>query len=974
MARRFPSPIVGVPASTDRYETIVGLFAEAERDGLTWEVFVERCRERYRKPESGEEYSNAYLQRILPTYDTLGIIDRDDDRVSLAPPAQDWYSGNVEFQVFLWRSLKRSWVLLNDFPIGIEGLRETHDAVVTLARESESETFSRGEIKKYLATERGYEFNENEIRGYPQLLVQLGALRKADDGYRIDQDPTRYKSWFRDTDIFGQFERRLNREGANVNPPSERVKRDLAKYYMYRESGGLGKQNRWYETFWKDYLSERARDGESAEAQLSKSAEYKSERSERREAFRDVQEKFGFTSDELRGLSANVLKRMRSAGSIAAAHQIKVAAGSGITRLDLERLISDERPAYTFPNGFDLYDWQREATDDWFSATETSDAQSGIAQVVTGGGKTVMALDIIKRWLSENLDGVVTVIVPTKVLMHQWLTELSSKLNVPVEELGWAGGGHKDAFTDGRRVLVSIVNSAVKDDYLEEALDTAGNPEHLLVADECHRYTGDTFSNIFSYPRTASLGLSATPLSETVHRPATKQQLRDKEEIELTDDDQLLLTELGGVFYTLTYDEGLERGLIPRFSINYVGFDLTPAERDAYDTLSRKISDALDDIRERHGYRLDAMGGDFHQNLQSLLKRDDIATPEIADFFEYTGDRRDLISDAATRQAITCDLLEMALESDEKALVFQERIDQLEKMVAPFEKRENERHELYEMYPALRKADLQLEKLFSKGSYKPVMYHSGHSRNVWNDFAMEWFRDEGFANVMLSVKALIEGVDVPTADIGIVRVSSSSVRQRIQTLGRVLRAGEKTDKHSRLYVLYARDTVDEKIFEKHDWKSELANAEIKHYIWETEEGDPISGGLREATEEEIPDPPGWEPRKIPDISKLARGDEYSGPREGYTISVDSKGRPYEQRTSSKRYITNPSVEEAAEFVHARKGGGTIIINDAGHMLTYLPDGSLVFVGNIEDGVESLEYGEEIGTVSGEAPSSLDELF
>ncbi|MFL2974137.1 MAG: helicase-related protein [Candidatus Thalassarchaeaceae archaeon] len=40
---------------------------------------------------------------------------------------------------------------------------------------------------------------------------------------------------------------------------------------------------------------------------------------------------------------------------------------------------------------------------------------------------------------------------------------------------------------------------------------------------------------------------------------------------------------------------------------------------------------------------------------------------------------------------------------------------------------------------------------------------------------------------MLSVKALAEGVDVPSADVGIIRVSTGSVRQRIQTIGRMLR-------------------------------------------------------------------------------------------------------------------------------------------------------------------------------------------
>jgi hypothetical protein len=238
---------------------------------------------------------------------------------------------------------------------------------------------------------------------------------------------------------------------------------------------------------------------------------------------------------------------------------------------------------------------------------------------------------------------------------------------------------------------------------------------------------------------------------------------------------------------------------------------------------------------------------------------------------------------------------------------------------------------------------------------------------------MEWFRDEGFANVMLSVKALVEGVDVPSADLGIVRVSSSSVRQRIQTLGRILRTGGDTTRHSRLYVLYARDTVDTNIFDKHDWASELANAEINHQVWETGE-DALDGELRVATEEEIPSGRNWEPPEVPDVSELNRGDLYSGPRSGYRISVGADGRPFEPRRNSRRYITTDAVRDAAKFVHNQKGGGTIIVNEANHMLTQLPEEGLVFIGVLEGGTESLEYGEDEGRLSGDAPSSLDDIF
>lgn len=986
MTRRFPSPFIGVPQTPFHYDQIVSIVAETEAELLPLDEFFDVCRSRYMNQETGEPYSESYLNRVLLTVETLGVIDREDDVVTLPKPATRWYHKEIEFKDFLWYSLRRSWVLQNDFPRGIEGLREIHDAVITLCEESEdTRSVTRGDIREYLGTERDFEFNENGIRGYPLLLTHLGGVTKNGNRYEIGPDSSLYKDRLRESDLFRIFERRLRREGAHVNPPSDRVKQDLAKYYMYRESGGLGKERRWYETFWKDYLHDKARAGETHEAQLKKSERYREASSERSDIFDEVKSTYdSLDSDELRGLPTDVLRRMRDAESAGKAWRIKIASGSGISRLDLANLNTEPRSPYAFPEDFSLFDWQEEAVEQWFSESSAMrPANRGIVQVVTGAGKTVMALEVIRRWLNQNPNGVVTVLVPTKVLMHQWLTELASKLNIPIKELGWAGGGHKDSFEEGRRVLVSIINSAVKDDYLAESLSAAGNPPHLLIADECHRYTGEVFSNVFEYSRTSALGLSATPLSETATEPGTRAELKERDQIELTDDDIMLLDELGPVNYTLTYDEGLSRGLIPEFSINYIGFDLTSAERQTYDALSRKISNALSDIRSSYGHKLDSMGGEFHQNLQALLQRDDISTPEIADFFEYTSERRELVADAAARQAITLDLLETNLEKEEKAIVFQERIEQLERMIAPLERRgrsvdsevaveEDYRSQLYKLYPELQTVDKELEDLFSRVSFKPVMYHSGHSRSIWNDLAMEWFREEGFANVMLSVKALIEGVDVPSADIGIIRVSGSSVRQRIQTLGRVLRTGDDPDKRSEMYILYARNTVDEKIFQKHDWKQEVANAEVNHYTWETDEST-IEGRIRPATEGELPEGGGYEEPEVPDPATLERGDPYEGPIEGYEISVDSSGRPFEARKNSRRYIRTAAIKEAASFVHDKKGGGTITITDAGHMITRLPERGPVFISVLEGGVETIEYGEDTGTLSEDAPSSIDEL-
>ena len=45
----------------------------------------------------------------------------------------------------------------------------------------------------------------------------------------------------------------------------------------------------------------------------------------------------------------------------------------------------------------------------------------------------------------------------------------------------------------------------------------------------------------------------------------------------------------------------------------------------------------------------------------------------------------------------------------------------------------------------------------------------------------------GQADVLVTCRALDEGLDVPQAEFGIISASTASVRQRIQRLGRVLR-------------------------------------------------------------------------------------------------------------------------------------------------------------------------------------------
>lgn len=958
MGIRFPPPLFGVDDTETRSRCFVDIVATADRQ-LRKEEVVERAQVALTKPDGGS-YSTRYLRRIIDTYIQLGVLKQTDDHISVYEFATDWRENKIDFAEFLWSAVKRRWAIEGAFPEGIEGLYDIHQVV----KNAES-PLSSTEIRSRLETDHGYEFNTEGIRGYLPLMESLDALADTEQGY-VTTAPERFSERFRNADIGWQFEQWLKREGVNTSPPSDRVKRDLGKYVMYRECGGHGRHRTLLNTARKDYLDDSVLTN-SASTQIRRADKYVEQRNHRRELRDEITARFdGIDSRSLSGLSTTALEQMAAAANEKEARRIKAGTGSGFSRRDLEAKVPTDRDAYTFPDSFELYEWQREAAKKWFTSTG-SQPEHGIAQVITGAGKTVMALEVLREWLETHPDGVVTVVVPTKVLMQQWLEELVDTLGVPAADIGWVGDGQKDDFSDGTRILVSIVNSAVKDDHLGTAVDDAGVEHHLLIADECHRYTGEKFSNVFSYYRTAALGLSATPLSNI-------------ESDERSPEDEMLVEELGEIYYHLSYDKGLDYGLIPEFRINYVGFELTAAERTAYDRLTDGVVDAVSDIEKRYQRQLYELDGNFAQKLNSIKNSSDTPSPAITDYFEYTQERRELIADAVARQAITLELLQETIDADKKTIVFQERIKQLERMVAPKEARgrdsttgeivetDIDRAQLYEQYPALEQVDKKLEDLFFTSDYRPVMYHSGVRNSAWNDFAIEWFRDDGFANVMLSVKALIEGVDVPDADVGIVRVSSGSIRQRIQTLGRVLRTGDNPDTKSELFVLYARDTVDADIFDKYDWRDELSRADIRHLTWETAD-DNIEGTLRLATDEEIPEPPSEE--SVPDPAELSQGDRYDGPRRGFQFSVNADGEPY-TKEGERRFIENEAYQDVADYVHRQKGGGTVTVNDANHAITYLDTG-MVFVGVVPD-PDDITYAEtQSPGLTDETDIELDDL-
>jgi superfamily II DNA or RNA helicase len=383
--------------------------------------------------------------------------------------------------------------------------------------------------------------------------------------------------------------------------------------------------------------------------------------------------------------------------------------------------------------------------------------------------------------------------------------------------------------------LVAVLASA--SEQLPRLVKDAGVGDHLLlVADECHRAGATEMSKVFRTRRRWSLGLSATPERE--------------DDADAGYDESLLGKKLGPVIYEFTLADALREGLVPKFTINHLGLNMTPVERQRYDALSRSISDAMSRLRAHRDSKAD---GDLFGWARSLASRNQGELSSIAArFVSDTSRRRELLNHMEARHDAVIKLIETESTNNPNArvILFHESIaDVMDIFVC----------------------------LWRRG-FKAIAEHSELPASM-REAGLEQFR-RGIARIIVSARSLIEGFNVPETDVGIIVASTSSVRQRVQSLGRVLRrhrgaTGE--EKTSCIHVLYAADSVEEAIYGKLDWNETTGVDCNKYFLWDLE-NDPW---------------PQDGPPRLPlpcdanvDPQSLESGTTYPGQYEGIELSCD----------------------------------------------------------------------------------------
>jgi len=103
------------------------------------------------------------------------------------------------------------------------------------------------------------------------------------------------------------------------------------------------------------------------------------------------------------------------------------------------------------------------------------------------------------------------------------------------------------------------------------------------------------------------------------------------------------------------------------------------------------------------------------------------------------------------------------------------------------------------------------ERVSAAASLYKILKERNHSVTIYHSqIAPDWRRDnlrlfrQGVFDVLVSCRALDEGMNVPETAVAIIASSTASHRQRIQRLGRVLRPSRGKDK-AVIYTLFATD-------------------------------------------------------------------------------------------------------------------------------------------------------------------------
>ena len=355
----------------------------------------------------------------------------------------------------------------------------------------------------------------------------------------------------------------------------------------------------------------------------------------------------------------------------------------------------------------------------------------GILEHATGSGKTFTALCAVRDALGRG--EVALVLVPSDLLLKQWRTEVSKILGDLSPRVLICGGGETSWRTDSLLSPWTRHRDASMPRIVISTIQTACTPEfRALLQEGKHLFVvADEVHRLGSPQNRTLLDLNCGP---RLGLSATPRRAGDPEGT------TALLDYFGGIIqppFTLP-DAIAAKALTPYFYYVH-GVTLTPDEQADWDVLASEVG-----------------------RLYARADGDPSSDPETRERLKLLLIRRArIVKSAVNKIPLALDVLKRFYERGQKWLVYCESLAQLR----------------------------SVRDYIEKAGYAAGEYHS----------TMEGDREETLRHfdlnggILLSIRCLDEGVDIPSVTHALILASSQNPREFIQRRGRILRRA--TDKN-----------------------------------------------------------------------------------------------------------------------------------------------------------------------------------
>jgi superfamily II DNA or RNA helicase len=356
--------------------------------------------------------------------------------------------------------------------------------------------------------------------------------------------------------------------------------------------------------------------------------------------------------------------------------------------------------------------------------------RKGIIDHVTGAGKTITAISAIKEWIQDGKSALV--LVPSTLLQRQWLSEIRNEISIEALPVGGELGPRSKW-----SLALSDATRDMKDfgpRIVVAVVGSAVSEEFLkrLMTGRHLMIVGDEVHTL-GQAQCIPLLDKLKDCGSFLGLSATYTRFGDP------DGTQRIENIFGYPLKpSFSIKEAIKSGRLVNYDYNIANCYLTHSESEAYEILSKDIEKLM--AREK-GTTFKS----FSKFLQILIFK-----------------RAKIIKQAEGKTLIARKILEENYQTKDRWLVYCDDVNQINRIEDSL-----------------------------KGLNLPILkYYDAMPGDKLQ--TLNYFGDKG--GVLLAIKCLDEGIDIPSATHALILASSQNPREYIQRRGRVLRSNQESGK------------------------------------------------------------------------------------------------------------------------------------------------------------------------------------